>query len=350
MYGYISANINELTIAEKKTYQAYYCGLCTCLRKEYGIAGRMMLKRDLTFYILLAAGLYNLRHRTSEFICPVHPGKKKIAFVNDATKYTAAMDILLSYYSVQDRWNEDHSYPSRVMIRMIRNAYRRVSEEYPRQAKAVSLYVNRIQEYELNGVKNGELYAGATGDMLGELFIWKNDEFSDELHTMGYYLGKFVYFMDAYEDLEEDREKRAFNPFEEIVSKDPDGADTVCRLMLTSLITECVRASERLPEGHYSNLIRNILYSGIWCRYDELQKQRTRQTKKDGKRLIRERRKQEREEALEIRREEAAIRERTRRVAGRTSSILHPAASAVRRAATRGAAKRKINIDETSEL
>ncbi len=350
MYGYISANLKELSIAEKKTYQAYYCGLCICLRKEYGIAGRMMLKRDLTFYILLTAGLYHLRHSTTEFVCPVHPAKKKTAFVNEATRYTAAMDILLSYHSMQDRWYEDHSYAGRVMGRMIQKAYQSVTEAYPRQAEAVERYIAKLQEYTLRREKNGEVYAGAAGEMLGELFVWKDDEYAEELRTIGYYLGKFVYFMDAYEDLEEDRQKRDFNPFDDIFRKDPDGADTVCRLMLTSLITECVRSSERLPEGHYTSLIRNVLYSGIWCRYEELQKQRSKQTKRDDKKQSREKKRLDREEALEIRREEAAIRERMKRVAGRNRSIFHPAASAVRQAASGGGVKSKNQSDETSEL
>lgn len=43
--------------------------------------------------------------------------------------------------------------------------------------------------------------------MLGEIFAWKQDEWYDELKTLGFYLGKFIYLMDAYEDRDKDEKK-----------------------------------------------------------------------------------------------------------------------------------------------
>ena len=41
----------------------------------------------------------------------------------------------------------------------------------------------------------------------------KEDEWADVLRCCGYYLGKFVYLMDAYEDLEKDQRKKEYNPW-----------------------------------------------------------------------------------------------------------------------------------------
>jgi hypothetical protein len=39
------------------------------------------------------------------------------------------------------------------------------------------------------------------------------------------------------------------------------------RSILTDMMTEAARAFERLPVLENAEIIRNILYSGVWCRY-----------------------------------------------------------------------------------
>lgn len=45
-----------------------------------------------------------------------------------------------------------------------------------------------------------------------EIFCWREDEWQEELRTLGFYMGKFIYIMDAYEDYDEDRRKKEYNP------------------------------------------------------------------------------------------------------------------------------------------
>lgn len=40
--------------------------------------------------------------------------------------------------------------------------------------------------------------------MLGVLFAWKQDEWQTDLKEFGCYMGKFIYIMDAYEDIGDD--------------------------------------------------------------------------------------------------------------------------------------------------
>ena len=44
--------------------------------------------------------------------------------------------------------------------------------------------------------------------MLGEIFCWREDEWQKKLCTLGFYMGKFIYIMDAHEDYDEDRRKK----------------------------------------------------------------------------------------------------------------------------------------------
>lgn len=108
MFGYIYINQKELSVENKKAYQAYYCGLCQSLRKNSGIKGQMLLNYDMTFLIILLTGLYELENEEAEFVCPLHPGKKKLAYINEATRYAAEMNVILSYHNMQDDWRDGY--------------------------------------------------------------------------------------------------------------------------------------------------------------------------------------------------------------------------------------------------
>ena len=120
--------------------------------------------------------------------------------------------------------------------------------------------------------------AGATGVMLGEILALKaEDPWSPTLRKIGFYLGKFIYLMDAYEDLEKDCEKGNFNPLLPLKELDEAHFEETLKEMLLDTAACCCRGFERLPIIKNVELLRNTLYSGIWVRFHQVQ------TKKNGK-------------------------------------------------------------------
>jgi hypothetical protein len=271
MFGYIYVNRSELSEESKKTYQAYYCGLCQVLKKGSGVKGQMLLNYDMTFLIILLTGLYELENEESYFVCPLHPGKKKLAYINEATKYASDMNVLLSYYNLIDDWEDDRNYPKRVISMMLKKDYKRISRKYPRQSEALEAYIRKLQMLESKREQNIDAISGLTGEMLGEIFAWKDDIWAEELRCLGFYMGKFIYLMDAYEDLEKDQKKNEYNPFEDLAKKNPDDFETISKLILTSMMSECSKSFERLPILLHADIIRNILYSGVWSKYEYIQ-------------------------------------------------------------------------------
>lgn len=271
MFGYIYINQKDLSKESKKQYQAYYCGLCQVLRKSSGVKGQMLLNYDMTFLIILLTGLYELTNQTEEFICPLHPGRKKEAWINEASQYASDMNVLLSYHNLIDDWKDDKNYPKHVISLMLKKDYQRISRKYPRQTAAVENYMRLLDMLEKKREDNIDAISGLTGEMLGEIFAWKNDVWAEELHCLGFYMGKFIYLMDAYEDLDKDNKKKEYNPFSELAKKTPGDFETLSKLILTSMMSECAKSFERLPILQHADIIRNILYSGVWSRYEYLQ-------------------------------------------------------------------------------
>ena len=63
--------------------------------------------------------------------------------------------------------------------------------------------------------------SGCFGRIMEEILAWKPDVWENTLRRMGFYLGKFIYLLDAYDDVEKDVKSGNYNP----ASDHDDGTD-----------------------------------------------------------------------------------------------------------------------------
>lgn len=281
MFGYIHANAKELTEENKITYQAYYCGLCRQLKENCGKKGQMLLNYDMTFLIILLSGLYELQNTHQAYSCVRHPGSKQNVWINEATRYAADMNVLLSYHNSLDDWRDEHSVPKKMVAKALHEDYVRIGAKYPRQLAALERYLTQLAEAEGRRETNVDLVAGLTGEMLAEIFDWRQDEWSGELKCFGFYMGKFIYLMDAYEDCEKDKKNKQYNILS-FISGDVE-YETYCRQLLISMMAECAKSFERLPIFQHADILRNVIYSGVWTRYEYMRLKRNKKELKAKK-------------------------------------------------------------------
>ena len=260
-----------MTEEDRKAYQAYYCGLCRQLKTSCGAKGQMLLNYDMTFLVVLLTGLYELTNEASEITCALHPTKRKTVWINEATNYAADMNLILAYHNLIDDWKDDKAYSKKAFAKILDKDYARIMQKYPRQVATVEEYMKRTEEVERRGEKNLDAVAGLSGEMLGEVFCWREDEWARELRTLGFYMGKFIYLMDAYEDYDADLQKGSYNPLISQMKERDEDMDTFIRLLLTSMMSECAKSFERLPILLHADILRNVLYSGVWSKYEFLQ-------------------------------------------------------------------------------
>ncbi len=73
--------------------------------------------------------------------------------------------------------------------------------------------------------------------------------------------------MDAYEGITmRIAGKKEYNPLVYAMRESADDMDTLCRLLLTSMMSECAKSFERLPILLHADILRNVLYSGVWSK------------------------------------------------------------------------------------
>lgn len=275
MFGYIIVNKQEMKFKEFDLYQSYYCGFCQKLKERYGRKGQLTLSYDLTFVILLLTSLYEPETQVDTCKCIAHPFEKHPTRSNEFTEYAADMNLMLSYYKCLDDWQDERKVSKKLMAGALRRKCRRIAEEYPHKAEVIKEMLSKIQECEERKETDIDKAAGYFGEIMSEIFAWREDEWAKELRCMGFFLGKFIYLMDAYEDIEKDRKKGNYNPFISWEER-PDFEERAGNI-LTMMMAECSKSFERLPIVDNTEILRNILYSGVWCRYEMVGNKRRQQ-------------------------------------------------------------------------
>lgn len=323
MFGYVVVNKPELKFREFDVYRAYYCGLCHSLSKRHGLSGQLTLSYDMTFLVILLSSLYEPEHSVTSKRCIVHPLKRQNIISSEFTDYVADMNVILSYFKCLDDWHDDRSVLKLAYSKLLKkgsigknlnnvhatsdstddgsvaatqpsavddgsvtatqpnsdsnnqNSYftddsghLHISPDYSYKNKieAISSLLDELGTREKMNETNVDVVAGLFGRIMQILFVPFDDIYANGLGRMGFYLGKFIYIMDAFDDVEEDVKKGRYNVFSNCYT-DPD-FETHVKDMLTMMMAECSDAFEMLPAVDNADILRNILYSGVWNSYE----------------------------------------------------------------------------------
>mgnify|MGYP000727315494 CR=1 FL=1 len=310
MFGYVVVNKPELKFREFDVYRAYYCGLCHSLSKRHGLSGQLTLSYDMTFLVILLSSLYEPEHSVTSKRCIVHPLKRQNIISSEFTDYVADMNVILSYFKCLDDWHDDKSVLKLAYSKLLKkgsigknlnnvhatsdstddgsvaatqpnsdsnnqNSYftddsghLHISPDYSYKNKieAISSLLDELGTREKMNETNVDVVAGLFGRIMQILFVPFDDIYAKGLGRMGFYLGKFIYIMDAFDDVEDDVKKGRYNVFSKYYT-DPD-FETHVKDMLTMMMAECSDAFEMLPAVDNADILRNILYSGVWNSYE----------------------------------------------------------------------------------
>ena len=272
MFGYITIDKDELKGKDFDRYQRFYCGLCQDLKERCGQSARATLTFDMTFLAILLSGLYEGESSKEKHFCAFHPTKKKECIRNKYTAYAADMNVLLVYHNLMDDWLDEHKLKSLAGAKILSGAYRRTAEKYPRQVKAIEDYLLALHQAEESRSEDLDLASGLTGRLMAEIFVPEEDLWSRDLREIGFFMGKLIYLMDAYDDVEKDKKSGNYNPL--ISMMDAEDFTMQAQGILMMMASGAAKAFERLPILEQVDILRNILYAGIWVRFNQLTAQK----------------------------------------------------------------------------
>lgn len=215
MFGYIIPDKPELKIKEFELFRAYYCGICKAIASRYGHIPRFALSYDLTFLAIFLSSIDTDDIRLDLSRCITKPFKKIPLVKRDkAIDYAAGMNIILAYHNIKDDIY-DRSYRAYPILPLLYPAYRKAKKAYQEQDLFIRTQLDELRELERENCPLIDQAAKPFSNLLASLVTEAASAHGEEnkvLRDFGYNVGKWLYTIDALDDLLEDIKGKNYNP------------------------------------------------------------------------------------------------------------------------------------------
>ncbi len=267
MFGYVRVREDALSAEATAAYQAVYCGLCRTMGRHYGGLTRCLLNYDFTLLAMLlapadaAGGGKCLR-------CPLHPFRGKPACPDSPWLTVAgAESVILAYWKLKDAESDEGFLARRragLLRLMLGRAYRRAREDCPGFDREVRARLEELRILELERCPSMDRTADCFARLLQAAAPKCGDTSQDRaLEELLYHLGRWIYLIDAVDDLDEDRAVGRYNP---VAARFPTWGEeerTYLRRSMDHSLALAGAAFQLLERNPWSAVVENILYGGL---------------------------------------------------------------------------------------
>ncbi len=259
MFGYVRAYKPDMTFSQFDIYKGVYCSLCKKIGKNYGILARMTLSYDFAFFALVRMSVEENCSGFSKSRCSFNPMKKCLQcnLEDKDLEFSADVSMLMVYYKFLDNL-QDSKGIERFLLKLLSPYFNRIRKKALKRAKKADEILNNMHLSQLkaeNDFYGIDEVCHPSADALGKLLALDKDE---SLYRFGYLLGRWVYLIDAFDDMEKDKKEKAFNPF---LFTERSSESIVEALNLTQ--SEAITAFENIKVYKYKKIIDNVLYDGL---------------------------------------------------------------------------------------
>ena len=264
MFGYVTIYKPELKIKEYEAYKGVYCTLCKEMGKEYGLLSRFLLSYDGAFYVMYKLGLSKDNINVTNSRCTFNPCKKcmKITCDSDVYKLASTITVVLAYFKLVDNLH-DSKFFKKVLLYLLLPYFsflkNKAKKKYPEIFKTIEDGIKLQFEIEQEENPSPDKSADPTAKMLSYLFAFGEcGEQKEKAERFGYQLGRAVYFLDAFDDYNDDIKEKSFNPFKN--TEDIVNEATISINLSVGVLTEIFKTHEI---ENFSSIIENIVYDGL---------------------------------------------------------------------------------------
>ncbi|MBP1758359.1 MAG: hypothetical protein H6Q61_608 [Firmicutes bacterium] len=266
MFGYVRPYLDRLPEEDRERYRAAYCGLCHAIGKRYGRLPQLFLNYDFTFLAILLA-----KNRETPCIncrrCSFYPIRKRESWQEDVGLELAADEsVILTYWKLRDNVQDAgffKSIPLRFLTAWFGFPYRKARSRCPDFDRVTEACLLELRQMEEAGCDSIDRTADAFARILQAASGIHGQAGSEALGQLLYHVGRWIYLVDAWDDLEEDLKHGNYNPllsrYGEAVY---ENRETVRETMYASLGL-AQGAYEWLDCGVWSPILENILTLGL---------------------------------------------------------------------------------------
>ena len=272
LFGYIKPFKPDLKIKEYEVYKSVYCSLCKHIGKNYGIISRLTLSYDCTFLILMYIAISNQAVSFNKKKCVVNP-IKSCSFCNgydSEFKFVSAVSVIMTYYKIKDDINDSSSFKkfySSIILKLLSGGYQKAKYDYPDVESLINRYSNDQEFIEKDNSCDIDISSSPTATMMSGVMAMLSSNIKTKrvLSEFGYYLGRWIYLIDACDDIKKDIENNNFNPLRDtfISFNDIDKFNAYCNQVLNLTLSRALSAYNLLHIEYFKPILDNIMKLGL---------------------------------------------------------------------------------------
>ena len=287
MFGYIYPFKPDLKIKYYSVFKNYYCSLCHEIKKNYGNLPRVSLNFDTTFMAILLDSFSNKKFDIHKKTCLLHPVEKKLIIKNNSSiTYASHITIILTHNKIIDDINDENNLFSKVILPIFNKYIQKLPKEF-NNIKDV-IYENLEHLKNLENKKEAlsiDEFSHPFSLILEKIFLFyaELNNFDKNccqyIKNMGYNLGKWIYIIDAFNDIEKDFKNKSFNPILKSYKIDYTDNTNIIEFkksiknkflsLLTFINNKCLENFNKLSLIKNYDLIENILQLGMPFKLDK---------------------------------------------------------------------------------
>ncbi|HPZ18278.1 MAG TPA: DUF5685 family protein, partial [Fervidobacterium sp.] len=265
IFGYVTPLKSELKIKEYNVFRGYYCGVCTALGK-LNYLSKYVLNYDLTFLALFLSSIEYDSNMPKRRFCIYNLGKVSY-FENPCIDYAAEMNILLTNRKLLDDYNDERNVFALVASKILRL---KNSKDFKEKVEAIDKNLAEISSLEREKSGDIDKMSHLFGKVTEEIFNILDGKSGEILRFIGYNLGRWIYVVDAFDDLADDVKKDKYNPMRYAFGYDGEKIDEFrerivdnVRFMLYSYLENITKAYELLDIKKNKGILDNIIYVSL---------------------------------------------------------------------------------------
>lgn len=285
MLGYVKIFKPELKVREYEVYCGYYCGVCKSIGARYGQLPRMTLSYDAAFLALLLESVSDTSDAPTQEHCVAHPLiKKKTIIRNAAIDYAADVMLILAWYKLIDDAKDEGKLYAKGTMAAFRRKFRKLQKAHPELCKGIEEHLSELAVLEEEKCPHLDMAAEAFSKIMEIIFteglkVLNCDyDISESFASIGYHMGKWIYLIDAADDIEENVESGAYNPLiyrfnydkSESVSDFRTRIEDDLKFNLYHYLAMIGSCLDSLEIHKNKGIIENIIYFGLNRKTEEI--------------------------------------------------------------------------------
>lgn len=269
MFGYVKTDTPNMYVKDTILYRSMYCGLCKSIGKTCGQKARLCLNYDLTFLSAFLHNLLDLDVKIEKHRCVVHWIKSRpIAMPDDLSKRIANLNIILAYHKLSDDVIDANK--GKIKRSFFKSSYKKAKKQEPKLDEIAKIYYKDLLDYEKTNGDSIDMACDPFGNMMKDIVReLTGDAYCDSLENLSYFLGKWIYLIDALDDFDKDKKKNNFNVFINIYKDVQTKKDLISKYKkeIEEIFADILIIIEDNAKGLKYNfnhdLIDNILFCGL---------------------------------------------------------------------------------------